>query len=61
MYIQYLIKINFYNKDEAIAQIEKCLDNPEKYYNSSVADARRKVLLEYNMFKVLEVGINEII
>ena len=56
-----LIKINFYNKDEAIAQIEKCLDNPEKFYNSSVADARRKVLLEYNMFKVLEVGINEII
>ena len=56
-----LVNINIYNKDEAIAQIENCLNNPEKTYNSSVFDARRKVLLEYNMFKVLEVGINQVI
>lgn len=56
-----LVNINIYNKDEAIAQIEDCLDNPNKIYNSAVFDARRKVLLEYNMFKVLEVGINKVI
>ena len=55
------IKINIYDKDEAISQIENCLDSPEKMYNTSVADARRKVLLEFNMFKILEVGINTII
>ena len=41
---QSLIKINFYDKDEAIAQIEKCLDSPEKYYNSAVADARKSII-----------------
>lgn len=56
-----LVNINIYNKDEAIAQIEECLNNPDKIYNSSVFDARRRVLLEYNMFKVLEVGINKVI
>ena len=56
-----LVNINIYNKDEAIAQIEDCLDNSNKIYNSAVFDARRKVLLEYNMFKVLEVGINKVI
>ena len=56
-----LVNINIYNKDEAIAQIEECLNNPDKIYNSTVFDARRRVLLEYNMFKVLEVGINKVI
>ena len=56
-----LVNINIYNKDEAIAQIEECLNNPDKFYNSAVFDARRRVLLEYNMFKVLEVGINKVI
>ena len=46
-----LVNINIYNKDEAIAQIEDCLSNPDKIYNSAVFDARRKILLEYNMFK----------
>ena len=56
-----LVHINIYNKDEAIAQIEDCLNNPDKIYNSAVNDARRKVLLEYNMFKILEVGIKKVI
>ena len=56
-----LVHINIYNKDEAIAQIEDCLNNPDKIYNSAVHDARRKVLLDYNMFKILEVGIKKII
>ena len=56
-----LVNINIYNKDEAIAQIEECLNNPDEIYNSTVFDARRRVLLEYNMFKVLEVGINKVI
>ena len=41
-----LVNINIYNKDEAIAQIEECLNNPDKIYNSTVFDARRRVLLE---------------
>ena len=56
-----LVNINIYNKDEAISQIEDCLNNPSEVYNSAVFDARRKILLEYNMFKMLEVGINQVI
>tara|TARA_A200000113_G_C8798259_1_gene333232 strand:+ start:152 stop:1054 length:903 start_codon:yes stop_codon:yes gene_type:complete len=56
-----LVKINIYNKDEAIAKIEDCLNNPSEVYNPAVFDARRKILLEYNMFKMLEVGINQVI
>ena len=56
-----LVNINIYNKDEAIAKIEDCLNNPSEVYNSAVFDARRKILLEYNMFKMLEVGINQVI
>ena len=56
-----LVNINIYNKDEAIAKIEDCLNNPSEIYNSAVFDARRKILLEYNMFKMLEVGINQVI
>ena len=40
-----LVNINIYNKDEAIAQIEECFNNPDKFYNSAVFDARRRVLL----------------
>ena len=56
-----LVKINIYDKDEAIAKIEDCLNNPSDVYNPAVFDARRKILLEYNMFKMLEVGINQVI
>ncbi len=41
-----LVNINIYNKDEAIAQIEDCLNNLTEVYNSAVFDARRKILLE---------------
>ena len=30
-----LVNVNIYNKDEAIAQIEECLNNPDKFYNST--------------------------
>ena len=47
--------------EAVLLEIEDCLSNPDKIYNSAVFDARRKILLEYNMFKVLEVGINKVI
>tara|TARA_B100001248_G_C27374894_1_gene453691 strand:- start:17 stop:922 length:906 start_codon:yes stop_codon:yes gene_type:complete len=56
-----LVNINIYDKDEAIAKIEDCLNNPDKFYNSSVFDARRRVILDYNMFKLLEVGIQQVV
>ena len=54
-----LVNINIYDKDEAIAKIEDCLNNPNKFYNASVFDSRRRVILDYNMFKLLEVGIQQ--
>ncbi|MDC3024397.1 glycosyltransferase family 10 [Alphaproteobacteria bacterium] len=52
-----LSKININNIDESISKIEKLLNNPDDINPKSLFDARRRVLLEYNMFRVISVGI----
>ena len=56
-----LVNINIKNKDEAIAKIEDCLIIQINFIMQAVFDSRRRVILDYNMFKVLEVGINKVI
>ena len=50
-------KININNIDESISKIEHCLNNPDKIDPKSLFDAKRRVLLEYNMFRVISVAI----
>ena len=40
-----VVNINIYNKDEAISQIEECLNSPDKFYNSAVFDAEKKSII----------------
>ena len=52
-----IAKININNIDESISTIEHCLNNPEKIDPKSLFDAKRRVLLEYNMFRVMSVAL----
>ena len=50
-------KININNIDDAIAKIEFNLNNPDRINPKTLFDAKRRVLLEYNMFRIITVGI----
>ena len=50
-------KININNIDKSISIIEQCLNNPDKIDPKSLFDAKRRVLLEYNMFRIISVAI----
>lgn len=53
-----LIQINIEDKDDFITKIENCINQPELIKPKILFDARRRVLTEYNLFRIISVAIN---